>query len=979
MKGKQGLRLMSWNCGRGFLKQHKKEEITDFLKNKGINICSISEVELNNINEYAIGLYNIPQYTAILPKSWEVHKKARIITYIKNDIKNKTKVREDLMTENQPDIWVEIQIGKGRTLLCGMIYREWTSIDRRDSHPDQLNRLKELLENAERATQENTEVILMGDLNVNVDIRERNGRNRELKALLQNFTQNNNFAQLVETHSRERVVGGKLQQSIIDHVYTNMPDYITGLSVTKTACSDHAIIHFTRKTSHMLQTTSTFEYRCLKHYHKDIFLEELGGMDWKDVLEEQDIDTALDKTTNILKSTLDRHAPLKKGSNQPAKSKSLSKKTKKKIEERNKLFRRYKRNKTQENLDEWTKAKKEVVGYLKQEQNLWEKEELSSPVKAWNFINNNKGPKAIRGGPPSILTINGKETTCSEQMAEHMNIFFINKIETNRAKIEEKRSKIAGHDILSEDIFAKDKAGGFEIKEVCESKIRSIIKNMKKSKVYGPDSISNKIIYDCRELIVRPITHIINLSIKEGYYPKAWKVAKIIALHKKGSKQLACNYRPIALLSRISLICEKVIHEQISNYFTENNIFHQNQHGYIKNKSCMTALLTIYDKWARAINEKKLVGVLCMDLTAAFDLVDKDILVEKLKLYGAGKKTLSWIRSYMSDRKQFVVINTIKSKTRYVRWGVPQGSKLGPLLFLIFVNDMMETVTNGSCEMYADDSAISVMGESTSEIKGKLEENVMKITKWLDKNCLMLAPEKSELMVVTNKRVSRQLDSFELNIEGKIIKQKDKIKLLGIKLDKTLSFNNHLNGEPGQDIGLIKSLSNRIWLIQRIRNSITENTCRMLVNGLFWGKLCYGLELYGGHNKNMIKQLQLLLDKAIKLVTGKQANKETLHQCKWLTVENMLRKATLQTLYKIRLGNQPEYLAGLVKHSRATVSSRIPQYETIQSPDLKSSFIPRAINEWNILPDDIRELPPNKFKKGLIKYLMKRQLESERK
>ena len=93
----------------------------------------------------------------------------------------------------------------------------------------------------------------------------------------------------------------------------------------------------------------------------------------------------------------------------------------------------------------------------------------------------------------------------------------------------------------------------------------------------------------------------------------------------------------------------------------------------------------------------------------------------------------------------------------------------------------------------------------------------------------------------------------------------------------------------------------------------------------------------------------------------------------------MLRKATLQTLYKIRLGNQPEYLAGLVKHSRATVSSRIPQYETIQSPDLKSSFIPRAINEWNILPDDIRELPPNKFKKGLTKYLMKRQLESERK
>ena len=160
----------------------------------------------------------------------------------------------------------------------------------------------------------------------------------------------------------------------------------------------------------------------------------------------------------------------------------------------------------------------------------------------------------------------------------------------------------------------------------------------------------------------------------------------------------------------------------------------------------MTALLTIYDKWARAVNEKKLVGVLCMDLTAAFDLVDKDILVEKIKRYGAGKRTQKWIDSYMKGRRQFVIVNRAKSKTRMVKWGVPQGSRLGPLLFLIFVNDMMKTVEHGSCEMYADDSAITVMGDSTSEIATKLEANAKNITKWLEENYLMLAPEKSELM-----------------------------------------------------------------------------------------------------------------------------------------------------------------------------------------------------------------------------------------
>ena len=298
---------------------------------------------------------------------------------------------------------------------------------------------------------------------------------------------------------------------------------------------------------------------------------------------------------------------------------------------------------------------------------------------------------------------------------------------------------------------------------------------------------------------------------------------------------------------------------------------------------------------------------------------------------------------------------------------------LGPLLSLIFVNDMMNTVEHGSCEMYADDSAITVMGDDTAELTRKLEANANKITQWLEENYLMLAPEKSELMIVSNKQKANHLQNIVIQVDGKVIKQKQQIKLLGITLDSTLKFNSYINGTMGEK-GLIKTLSNRLWLINSMRRSMTEDTCRMLLNGIFWGKLCYGLELYAGQNKNTIKQLQLLEDKCVKIVTGNKANKEMMDKCKWLTIENTLKKQTLMTLFKIRTEKQPKYLLKLVMNERAAVSSKIPLYEPTQAIDLKNSFISRATIEWNKLPQELRETPPKKFKKALTKYLRMKQL-----
>ena len=263
----------------------------------------------------------------------------------------------------------------------------------------------------------------------------------------------------------------------------------------------------------------------------------------------------------------------------------------------------------------------------------------------------------------------------------------------------------------------------------------------------------------------------------------------------------------------------------------------------------------------------------------------------------------------------------------------------------------------------------------TTEIQRKLEINANKITQWLEENCLMLAPEKSELMIVSNKQTAKQIQNIEIQVEDKVIKQKQQIKLLGITLDRNLSFNGYLHGDSKmEEKGLIQTLSNRLWLINSMRKNMTENTCRMLMNGIFWGKLCYGMELYAGQNRNTIKQLQLLEDKCVKIVTGHKVSKEMMDRCKWLNIENTLKRQTLMTVFKIRVEQQPKYLLRLIMNERAAVSSKIPNYETIQSTDLKNSFISRATTEWNKLPQEIRETPPKKFKKALTKYLRSQQL-----
>ena len=286
---------------------------------------------------------------------------------------------------------------------------------------------------------------------------------------------------------------------------------------------------------------------------------------------------------------------------------------------------------------------------------------------------------------------------------------------------------------------------------ITSDEVESILRSLPTGKASGPDSINNKILKDFAHPLSTPLKDLFNFSLEKGQVPAVWKQANVTPIFKKDDPSEVSNYRPISLLSTVGKALEKIVHKHMFNFFHENQVLTALQSGFVPGDSTVNQLTDLYNTFCHALDEGKEVRAVFCDISKAFDRVWHKGLLYKLSSVGISGSLLQWFTDYLNNRQQRVVLPGTASNWTSLQAGVPQGSILGPLLFLVYINDIVENI-NSSIRLFADDTSLYIIVDDPINASNQLNNDLYKIHLWAKKWLVSFNPVKSESMIFSRKR-----------------------------------------------------------------------------------------------------------------------------------------------------------------------------------------------------------------------------------
>lgn len=400
----------------------------------------------------------------------------------------------------------------------------------------------------------------------------------------------------------------------------------------------------------------------------------------------------------------------------------------------------------------------------------------------------------------------------------------------------------------------------FDLCDVTEDDIRQVINKLPGNKAAGHDAISSRILKENIDVLCGPLCHIFNHAFSSKTYPSILKTAKVIPVYKSGDRNLPDSYRPISVLSSINTTLEKLISSQLRRFLGEQNVLCPQQHGFVANRSTSTAVSMLTQYINSALHENNIAIAVFLDIRKAFDAISHSILLEKMHSYGIKGNSLDFFSSYLSARKQKVVIGDIKSSYGYIKCGVPQGSVLGPILFSLYINDVPRSLQRSRALMYADDTVLVFTGHSLADLQNDAMTDLSNISEWFARNQLTVNCTKTKYMVFHSRRKHIDAESLNLTINNTPIQQVPCFKYLGVTFDEHLHWHEQVQS-------VCAKLAYGCYSLIKARQYFPQAILRTLYFSLCHCHIGYCLESWGVTYNSYLKTLERLQKRTLKIIS----------------------------------------------------------------------------------------------------------------
>ena len=905
---------------------NKKEDLLEFIAGNEPSVVMITEViPKAQINPIEASALNIDGYDVYVNFDISKHNLGAcgirgVAIYVKDEL-NASEVT--FCAEFKDHIWVEIPLTEKHTLLCGCIYRSPTK--EKDVTLKSTKQLCDLLVKA--GERNDTHLLICGDFNYRgIDwVNESAVDQSEHLATFINTVQDCFLHQHVTEPTRFRL--GE-EPSLLDLVLSKEEGMVYNLAYQPgLGDSDHVSLTFDL----ICHTNRSRNTQPQPNYFKANYAnirKKLGNINWEDTLfgnfEERYVHFAKTLTASIEGNVPKRTHTIKRH-NIYMNRDAIRLKNKKQ-----KLWKKYASSRGTSDYVNFVKCKNHLRSFTRSLRKDFEKtlasKSKTSPKPFWSYV---KSKMKSRIKVPTLIKSDGTKAYHPREKADALNNFFgsVYKEELDNVPHVDDYSGIPLASII-----------------ITHEMVMEKLNSLNPGKSTGPDGWHPYFLYSLADILCTPLTILFNTSLREGIVPPQWLEACITAIHKKGLKSVVGNYRPVSITSVICKMMESIVRDYIVMHMSSNRIFADEQHGFVPNRECMTNLLLAMEEWTEAMESGYDIDIIYTDFAKAFDSVPHKRLAVKLKSLGINGEVLRWIEAFLSGRRHRVSIDGELSDWVYVKSGIPQGSVLGPILFVVFINDMPRVINN-CCKLFADDAKIYSAIHSEDDTVS-LQNDINSLVEWSTLWQLPFNIEKCKCMHVGRKSTAH---SYQMN--DHILENVNEEKDLGVIIDNRLKFHTHTSAA-------IKKANSILGLIKRSFATLDEDILPLLFTSMVRPHLEYGNIIWGPHFVGDIKAVERVQKRATRMIPSLKnlSYRKRLEILNLPSLSYRRKRGSMIMIFKImtkKLNISLDHFFSLSNFKTRGHVYKILKNQRATKQVRCHSFSIRSVSDWNRLPSDV--------------------------